>query len=72
MIYVRAADVRVAEYYIKKEILKWCEQNCRAEWTKWPIWRPDFFGHYDDDDTYGLYYGFENPNEAMMFKLVWG
>lgn len=68
MIYVRAAGVRTTTgHCIRKKMLEWCEQNCRAEWTKWPTFRTNPFGL-----GYGLYYGFANPNEAMMFKMVWG
>jgi len=45
-------------HYDRTEVMKWCEQNCKAKFYPGPSWAGHFFEFEDDED-------------AVWFALRW-
>lgn len=61
MIYIKPSP-----YYMLEDMDDWCEQNCKGNWTveveSWP----------EPYMVISVGYEFEDTDDAMRFKLVWG
>lgn len=53
------------EYYLIPQVSEWMVENIKGYWT----WEEQYRDH---TDMLNLIFRFNDPNDALLFKLTWG